>query len=876
MEKTIFRFIQRYSWKQQLLLVALTLFSLPFLYASLDLPKTIVNGAIGGKEFPKHFWGYELDQIQYLGGLCLLFLLLVGINGGFKYIVNVYKGMVGERMLRRLRYQLFGLVLRFPIPRFRQTSQGELIAMITAEVEPLGGFIGDAVAQPMFQGGTLLTILTFMFVQDWVLGLAAVALYPLQMYLIPKLQRRVNRLGKERVRTVRRLSERIGETVTIITEIHGNDTAERHRADFAGWSGTIYDIRFQIYKKKFFIKFLNNFIAQLTPFFFYSIGGYLVIRGQLSFGALVAVLAAYKDLSSPWKELLDWYQQKEDTRVKYDQLVEQFDVPGILPETLQQRPSAPIPALKGPVVASNVTYEDEGGVRLVEGVSFQFDINERVALVGGSGSGIDAIARLLARLLLPTSGTLRFGDENASQLSEAVTGRRIAYIGPEVPLIVGSIRDNLLYPLRRQPLRSLPRDADALLRKEQQDLEADRSGNTTSRLDDDWTDYEAAGVDGEAALTRRMIDLLERVELAEDMFSLGLRQNFQPSEHPELAEHILEARRLLSVRLHDASLRGLVEGFDPRHYNTNMTVAENILFGTPVGQALAPDHIAENPYMRQVLDRLDMTEEMISMGFRAAKIMVDLFQDAPPSPEFFERFSFISADELPEVQAVIRRVEGESLQEADEADRTALLSLPFKLIPARHRLGLCTPDQMQRFLLVRREFATNLPDDLKGAIAFFDPDAYNEPASVQDNILFGKLVYGRPYAQRRIGALLAEIVDYLELRQPIADLGLDFQVGIGGARLSAAQRQKVALARALLKRPNLMVLDHALDPLDSASRATLTSHLLATTDMAIVSVMGTTDDVSAFDRRLTFEAGRLIEEEKISRLSQTPVDTAAQ
>ena len=132
MEKSIFRFIMRYSWKQQLLLLVLTLASFPVLYASLDLPKTIVNNAIQGTDFPKVFYGVEFSHLEYLFTLCGIFLLLVGINGGFKYVINVYKGLVGERMLRRFRYQLFSHTLRFPIPHFRRTSQGELIAMITS------------------------------------------------------------------------------------------------------------------------------------------------------------------------------------------------------------------------------------------------------------------------------------------------------------------------------------------------------------------------------------------------------------------------------------------------------------------------------------------------------------------------------------------------------------------------------------------------------------------------------------------------------------------------------------------------------------------------------------------------------------------------
>jgi hypothetical protein len=71
--------------------------------------------------------------------------------------------------------------------------------------------------------------------------------------------------------------------------------------------------RVDIYKRKFFVKFLNNFLAQVTPFFFYSVGGYFVIQGELTLGALVAVLGAYKDILDPWKELLQWYFDERRT-----------------------------------------------------------------------------------------------------------------------------------------------------------------------------------------------------------------------------------------------------------------------------------------------------------------------------------------------------------------------------------------------------------------------------------------------------------------------------------------------------------------------------------------------------------------------------------
>ncbi len=101
------------------------------------------------------------------------------------------------------------------------------------------------------------------------MGLAAVALYPVQGYVIPKLQRKVNQLNRRRVRTVRQVADRVQESATGITDILANDAVRLQLTGFAHLLGTIYDIRFEIYQRKFFVKFLNNFMGQLTPFFFF-------------------------------------------------------------------------------------------------------------------------------------------------------------------------------------------------------------------------------------------------------------------------------------------------------------------------------------------------------------------------------------------------------------------------------------------------------------------------------------------------------------------------------------------------------------------------------------------------------------------------------
>ena len=864
MEKSVYAYIWRHSRSTQIALLLATLVTFPILYLSLDLPKTIVNDAIGTfdstpLEIPLIGIQIEFSQIGYLLTLSFLFLLMVVINGGIKYYLNVSQGLLGERLLRRLRYQLYARVLRFPLPHFRKVSSGEVIPMITSEVEQIGGFMGAAIVTPVFQGGYLITLLGFMLIQDWLLGLLAIMFYPIQAWLIPKLQYRVNMLAKQRVRTVRKLADKIGESIAGVGEVHANDTSALERTDISDRLGTIFDIRYRIFKLKYFIKFLNNFIAQLTPFFFYAVGGYLVIEGDLSFGALVAVLAAYKDLSGPWKELLDFYQLQADSAIKYSQVVEQFDPPGLLPESRQADEDADLVELSGPIRLSNLSLVDDDGSRRLENISAEIPMDRHIAIVGDGTSGKDELAQVLARLIEPTGGSLLYADRNAADLSESVTGRQLGYVGPAAYMFSASVGSNLSYGLRHRPQGDmLPADEDRVEWLE----EARRTGSSPFDLEADWIDRAAANADDDAALTERMLEALHRVQLDDDVYQFGLRGHIDPVKQSDIAEDMMAARAAVRDKLDDDPDNAkLVEAFDQDRYNTNATVAENLLFGNPVGDDFDLDRLAEHEYVARVLEETNLTGAFLDTGFQVAETMVELFADLPPGHEFFEQFSFISSDDLPEFQAILGRASRGSVEGLPEADRQRLISLPFKLIVARHRLGLLEDDMQKRLLEARRVFRDNLPEALQGRIEFYDNSQFASAATIQDNILFGKVAYDQPDAAKRVGALIGSVLEARGLRDRVIEVGLAYQVGVAGGRLSGAQRQKLAVARALLKRPKLLILNQATGNLDGSSQSRLLEAILdAMEGRGLIWVLSRPQQAQNFERVLVMGNGRIVEE----------------
>src|SRR3546814_7659189 len=102
-----------------------------------------------------------------------------------------------------------------------------------------------------------------------------------------------------------------------------------------------------------------------------------------------------------------------------------------------------------------------------------------------------------------------------------------------------------------------------------------------------------------------------------------------------------------------------------------------------------------------------------------------------------------------------------------------------------------------------------------------------------------------------------------------SEVGLDFNVGIGGARLSSVQRQKLALARALLKRPDLLVVNEALSVLDGNGQTRLVERILdLRRGQGVICTLQRPEMAVLFDSILVMRDGRLVEQGSYDELSR--------
>ena len=887
MERNLFKYIWKHSKRQQVWILCIVALSMPTYFLAFDIPKLIVNGPIQGKGFETPdatqsvlpisignpfgegsltlFEGFQLDRMNALIALSMAFLGYVVINGMFKLYINTYKGRLGERMLRRLRYQLVDRVLRFPFPQYRRVRSSEIATMIKDEVDPLGGFIGEAFATPAFLVGQALSALIFIMLQSWVLGMVTLAILVLQTGLIPKLRVRLRQLALQRQLTARDLSGRVSEIVDGATDIRLNDGTNFERSDIADRLARIFFIRFDFYQWKFMVKFINNFLAQFTPFVFYLGGGILAIRGSLDIGQLVAVIAAYKDLPGPVKELIDWDYQRLDVQVKYLQVVNAFDVTPLAPAVSQEVKSEDVQSLVGPITFHQVSATDESGKALITGLDLTIGLDEAVSAIGATGDGAEVVGELIARLIAPSAGTINIGATALAAIPEWHTGRRIGYVGAEPFFAHGTARDALLSGLRHAPFRPAPegKGMTPLIVRE-----AKASGNPVLDRHAGWIDYAAAGATNDQDMADRITRVLRVTSLEEDFYAFGLRTKLSDDTEGKSEEMFLNARRIFLERLTKDDNAADVEPFDVTRFNSQMTIFQNLVFGAVASTELLPNEIPADSPLWGTLEVDDLDRKLYALGREASAVIVDLFGEVSDNMKILERLDLIDPTKLTEYSAALGKTDGVDFAAVPQADRRRFIRVALSYSEPRHRLDLLDDDLRRAVVESRTTFREKLPPELASEFSFHDADHINPFASLQDNILFGRIVDGRAGAVDRISALLREILEELDLSYAVLERGLKYEIGSGGRRLSLSQRQQLGLARVLLRRPEFLIVNRGLNALDNRTVEKVVHSILEIAHseserFGVLWITSTETQASMFDRVLKFSRGELVSDEAV-------------
>lgn len=788
MSSNLFSFIWKYSGLQQIYLLIFTAASFPVLYCTLSLPKLILNSAIEGKPTWIHDFVPDLGQLMLLWTLSGVLLALIVANGYLKMRLSIYRGLIGERLIRRLRYAMLERSVERPLRGGPKLSQGEAVSMVTAEAEPLAGIMGDAFAQPVFQIGQMLTILVFLFMQNVWLGLAGISLIPLQAYLIPRMQRKVNRLQRGRVAEVRRLSTRIGESIAGATELRRHGGRRYKLAEFSDKLHRMFLIRVDIFNEKYKIKFVNNLLTQVTPFMFYALGGYLVLQGQLSVGALVAAIAAARDIAEPWRELLMFWNGAQEASSRYTALVRQF----LLGTEFLEDHQTHAEPLEGSVVFSDVYLQGRSGTPLLNGMDLKIPAGGMIGLHVDDDQARQAIVDLLTGERTPDSGLVTIGEHPVSAIPEPVSVRTLGYANSQPFVFEATIGENIRMPL----LQSTPMEdtGDDFF------TEAVRTGNMPERF---VSEKGAGNYDVETA-DPWWLQIMDAMGTSEELAERALNVRLDPDRHGELALRLLSLREGMARALTSEDLANELDGFSPTRFNDSLTFGENLIFSIP---RRTGGEGTLDPVIRAIAE-MPFAPTLLSIAADMAAVIVRSFGELGADHPLMRKITALSPAEFSELQAIAPRLSGNT-SELLLNDRFVLLKLLFQL-KARDTSSSGSERLKDLVVGARQQAIQGLYAVARERYEALDQGKFNFSLTILENLLWGTPRSKSESAQGRIRRLVMKFISENDLEGAFRLLIADVQVELGGENLSLISKERLSLARALIRKPTVLILDRAM------------------------------------------------------------------
>ena len=369
---------------------------------------------------------------------------------GCSYGETILTAMLGQRVMRDLRRQLFEHVQRLSIAFYDRTPVGRLVTRVTSDVESLNELFTAGVVAGVGDLFTLLAIAALMVYTDWHLAMAAFAVIPL-VYLTSHLFQSRVRIAYRDIRArLARINAYLQERITgmRVVQLFGRERSETARFEVLNKghldanlrSITIYALYFPA------IEFLTSLALAILL----VAGARRVGAGTLTVGTVAAFLQLLRRFYQPLQDLADKFNTLQQAMAASERIFLLLDTE---PESRSHHdPERDDSAAHGGDRGVTIAFEDvwfhygEPSARpewVLRGISFVARPGDTIALVGHTGAGKTTIVSLLLRFYEPQRGRITANGVDVRQMPLHEWRRLIGYVQQDIFLFAADIRSNL-------------------------------------------------------------------------------------------------------------------------------------------------------------------------------------------------------------------------------------------------------------------------------------------------------------------------------------------------------------------------------------------------------------------------------------------------
>ena len=363
------------------------------------------------------------------------------VKGACNYWQTIMMSFIGLRIVTNLRNKLYEQIQKQSLSFFTNHPTGILMSRITNDVASIQSASSEAVTSLIKDTVTLVSLICVIFYTDWKMAIIAMIVFPLAIYPISKLGKKMRGVATSTQITMGTLSSLLQETIsgTRIVKAFGMEKYENER--FAAENERLFKLNMKAVVVNALSHPLMEFLGSLGIAAVIFYGGYNVVHGNSTPGTFFSFLAALLMLYEPVKRLTNVNNTIQQGIAGADRV---FSIIDRVPDIEDKPEARALPLITRSIDIENVTFCYEE-TPVLKNITLSIKSGEVVAFVGMSGGGKTTLVNLIPRFYDVTSGRILIDGQDIRNVSIQSLRNQIAIVTQQTILFNDTVKNNIAY-----------------------------------------------------------------------------------------------------------------------------------------------------------------------------------------------------------------------------------------------------------------------------------------------------------------------------------------------------------------------------------------------------------------------------------------------